>query len=981
MFLKSIKAYGFKSFADKIDLEIKPGITGIVGPNGSGKSNIVDAVKWVLGEQSVKALRGTSSMTDVIFTGSKTREEQSRATVSLVFDNSDHYLNSDFSELEIKRTLYKTGENEYAINNVKVRLKDITDLFIDSGTSKESFNIISQGKIADIISSKPEERRVIFEDAAGVLKYKKRKEESLRKLEKTEDNLSRITLIINELKEQVEPLREQSRLALEYKEYKNELEQIEIALIANDIFNINEEYSETQKNITELNIALKDYEVNTDKDGAKIEKLKLEQIKLDEKINGLSEKLLLLTKETSDLANQKQIALERQKYAVDDLKKQENAVLLKEQELSLKKTIAVLENDLKLLIEQINKKQALGEIILSELQKANELKKLANNDVEENARVLIELKNKRNIIENNLVNENNIPYAVKNILGNPRLKGIHNILGKLINYEEEYAVALDTALGFMSNVVVVDNELSAKEAIDYLKENRLGRVTFFPISVIKPRGIPDSLIAELQNMAGFIGIASNLVDYDKKYHAIITNQLGNVIVVRDMNAMNTIGKNINYAYRIVTLEGEILHTGGSLTGGTNKNSNSVISQKYELNHLNIVLEKAKEEQLIREDKYQVCQKETELLSNKVNAYTLEMTNLQEQQRIKISLKTENEEALKKVCEEAKSLKSSDQHHLDEELTKVMETYNQVEIKKNELVTSLQALKNDKDELINELAALEQTNRHLNSDYHQKQNKLKDNEVAASKMEVKLDNLLLVLNEQYSMTYEKAKETYQLTIDAKEARIKVNNLKQKIKNLGDINTGSIAEFERVNTRYTFLTNQEKDLQDAIHNLLEIINEMDIIMAERFQTMFEKIKTEFAIVFKKLFKGGQGILKLTDSSNMLETGIEIIAEPPGKKLNSIALLSGGEKSLTAIALLFAILNVKPVPFCILDEVEAALDEANVDMFGKYLLEKKDRSQFIIVTHKKRTMEYADSLYGITMQESGISKIVSVKLENIK
>lgn len=978
MYLKNIRANGFKSFADKVDIEINRGITGVVGPNGSGKSNIVDAVKWVLGEQSVKALRGDSSMSDVIFAGSKSRGAQSRASVSLVFDNSDHYLNSEFNEIEIKRVVYKSGENEYYINNSKVRLKDITNLFLDSGAGKESFNIISQGAVADIINSKPEDRRVIFEEAAGVLKYKKRKEESFRKLDKTNENLARVNLLIDELLTTLTPLREQSEKARKYLDYKGDLENIEIALIANDIEQLNEEYLKVKNHVNVLNEEVEKLNLNNTTDSSKVEKLKLDSLKLDEEIDKKNEIINNLTQEIVELQSKKQITLERQKYEVDDAKLQENILSLKEEVLNLKQMMDSFTNEILTLKNELEVKQLRSmELIKVSDEKKNRRNQLLSKIDLEN-RTIMNLNNKIDILTDNINNDTKLPYSVRNIINNVRLTGIYGVLGKLIEVPEKYVIAIETSLGANNNVLVVKDSNSAKEAINYLKDNKLGRATFFPVSIIKPRNVMYEDLQKIKDLDGFIGTADTLVKYDEKIMNVVLNQLGNVIVVSDIDTLNKVGKLINYKYKIVTIEGDIQYSGGAITGGTIKNSSSVINQKYELDNL-------KKEVNSKKETLEKLEKELKEVNANLSSNAIDLENNQRE----VVLMTEKVQAKDNYLKEVKNnydSKNSElegalnksNNSLDKELDEIVQLYyDKVALKEKES-KELDKIKINKSELNTEIALLEKTYREMNREITSKQNELKIEEIKLGKMDVRLDNLLLTLNENYSLTYEKAHSDYSLDVEVETARLTVNNLKAKIKSLGEVNTGSIAEYERLNERYTFLTKQRDDLDKSVSSLLEVIQEMDELMKEKFVETFDRISVEFKEVFKKLFKGGEGVLELTDPSDILNTGIEISALPPGKKLNSIALLSGGEKTLTAIALLFAILNVKPVPFVILDEVEAALDEVNVDAFGNYLLSCKDRSQFIIITHKKRTMEYADALYGITMQESGVSKLVSVKLE---
>ena len=978
MYLKCIRATGFKSFADKTELDIDKGITGVVGPNGSGKSNIVDAVRWVLGEQSVKALRGDGSMTDVIFAGSKTRGPQTRASVSLVFDNSDHYLNSEFNEIEIKRVVYKTGENEYYMNNTKVRLKDITDLFLDSGAGKESFNIISQGAVADIINSKPEDRRVIFEEAAGVLKYKKRKEETFRKLERTNENLARVNLLIDELLVTLTPLKEQSEKARKYLDYKGDLEKIEIALIASDIENLNTDYEKVKEKVKYLTDELERLSLSNTSDSSKVEQLKLLSLKLDSDIEEKNNVVVKLNNEIAELQSKKQITIERQKYEVDGDRLQESILSLKEEVLSLTNNIENVTSDITLIKTELETKQLKS----MELIKLNEDKKRKRfniqNDINNINKDLMNLNNKIDILTDNINNDTKLPYSVKNVINNIRLQGIHGILGKLIDVPEKYVTAIETSLGANTNVIVVDDEKAAKEAINYLKDNRLGRATFFPMSIIKPRNVMFEDLSKIKDIDGYIGTADSLVKYDDKYKGIVLNQLGNVIVVDNIDTLNKIGKLIQYKYKIVSLEGEVSFAGGAITGGTSKNSNGVMNQKYELEELKKQVNVKKNNLSSLEDELNSVNKDIEKASVDLETNQRDVILLTEQVNLKKDRLNELQSTYNVKNNELVGAQNKGENTLDKELESIVNEFYEKQSLKTAESKELDKLKSQKSDLATEIANLEKEYREMNSQITQKQNELKFEEIKLGKMDVRLDNLLLTLNENYSLTYERARMEYELDIEEETARLTVNNLKAKIKSLGEVNTGSISEYERLNERYTFLSTQRDDLESSVTNLLGVIEEMDELMKSKFVETFEKISEEFKVVFKKLFKGGEGVLELTDPADILNTGIEISALPPGKKLNSIALLSGGEKTLTAIALLFAILNVKPVPFVILDEVEAALDEANVDAFGKYLLSRKERSQFIIITHKKRTMEYTDALYGITMQESGVSKLVSVKLE---
>ena len=979
MYLKNIKAFGFKSFADKVNIEVKDGITGVVGPNGSGKSNIVDAVRWVLGEQSVKALRGESGMNDVIFSGSKSRPQANRSVVALTFDNSDHYLNSEFSELEIKRVLYRNGDNEYYINNAKVRLKDVTDLFMDSGAGRESFNIISQGAVTDIVNDKPIERRVIFEEAAGVLKYKKRKEDTLKKLTKAKDNLEKVSLLIQELDGQVKPLAKQAEAANKYLKYNAELKNTEITLIANDIKEMNINYKELNDEKDNITAFIDNMNLTNNKELANLEKLKLEKIKIEEKITIDSDLLVQFEKNIAELDAKKQLATERKKYEVDDLKLENNIISLKEDTLNINKNINTLTselNNLKIELQsKIKIKNEFDDKILNLTHKHYSLEGLINSKNKE----ILECKNKLDIINNNIEENATLPYAVKVILNNPRFKGIHGILGNLISTDEKYTLAISTALGANNNVVVVDNPNDAKECINYLKENRYGRATFFPLSVIKSRYVDLNTLKLINNEDGFINTADNLVDYDDKYSDVVKNQLGNIIVVDNIDAMNKIGKIIEYKYRIITLDGEVLFAGGAITGGTLKKDNSLIKLKQDalklnemIDSLNLEVKKyTKDLNILLNDE----KEKNEFVHNQM-AEIIDLTEKVNRKNISLMDLQKSYSSKQQELDSTNNVKNND---IDSEINIILEEYYKKTADKDILLQEIKKYKNELDNITLKINDYEENNKKINSEYNKNQNALKEIEIKLGKMDVKLDNYLNILNENYNITYNLALEQSDPNIDMNDAREKVSNLKQLIKQLGDVNIGSIQEYDRVNTRYTFLVTQQEDLNSSTNELLNIIDDMDKIMVTKFKDSFNMIAANFGDVFKTLFKGGIGKLVLTDPDNILETGVDIIAEPPGKKLNSIVLLSGGEKTLTAIALLFAILKTKPVPFVILDEVEAALDDANVDTFGKYLEMQKENSQFIIITHKKKTMEYADTLYGITMQESGVSKLVSVKLED--
>lgn len=980
MYLKSIKAYGFKSFADKTEINFEKNINGIVGPNGSGKSNIVDAVRWVLGEQSVKSLRGDTS-TDVIFSGSKSRKALNSASVTLTFDNEDKHLQTNYSEVSIKRVMYRTGENEYFLNNEHCRLKDITSLFTDSGADKEAFNIISQGKIDEIISTKPQDRRLIFESAAGVLKYKKRKTEALKKLDRTNNNINRVNDIINELKINLEPLRKQSQDAKKYLELKEELKEIDISLITYDITNLNNKLQKTKTNIDTLNDELVSLSSNTSSYDIDILTKKDKIKEIEDNISEKQKLLIELTKNIEKIDANIKVLKERQKYTKESDEISNNIVSLKENILKYDNEI----NKLSLLLEESNnshnellKEQAK---IYTELDNTKQKKNKITTKINDSNRDITNLNYKISYLEENINNNNLLPSSIKNILNNPRISGVHNVIGNLISIADEYKTAINIALGPSTNYLVVDTKENAKECVNYLKENNLGRATFYPLDTIKAKYIDEITQNRLTNIKGYINIASNLVTYSSEYQNIIKNSLGNIIIADNIDNANIISNIINHKYRVVTLDGQVVNIGGSITGGSLNKINNIIKEKYkldsykrELNTLTENLNKFNTESKLLEQN---------ILSLEEKNYTIKtsLTDLMDkQQKLELS-RSEQKEQKESLARELIDLESISNNNTDKELDNLLTMYYSSIGSKDNVNSEITNLTKKKEIINADILEIEQTRNKSNTYISAKEKELNKLELSLNTISLKLDNLLLTLTEEYNITYESAINNYKLELEESLARDKVNSLKLELKSIPYVNLGAIDEFDRINTRYEFLTKQKEDLHNAENTLLEIINEMDEVMQEKFLKTFEEIRSEFKKVFVSMFQGGEAELILTNPDNILETGIEIQAVPSGKKLKSITLLSGGEKTFTAISLLFAILNVRPVPFCLLDEVEAALDDANVESFGRYLYKYRDKTQFILITHKKKTMEFADVLYGITMQESGVSKLVSVRLEDIK
>lgn len=976
MYLKQINAYGFKSFADKIDIKLDDKITCIVGPNGSGKSNVVDAVRWVLGEQSVKQLRGDGTMSDVIFSGSKSRKALNVATVELVFDNSDHYLNVPYTEISIKRKAFRSGENEYFLNGERCRLKDVISLLMDSGIGKESYNIISQGEVEKIISSSSLDRRVIIEDAAGVVKYKKRKEEALKKLDKTHTNLDRVEDIIRELQQQVEPLREQSKKAQEYLENKKALENLEVALLGYDIYNDNEEKKTLAEKLKKIEDKLVEENVTTNNSDLKVLEQNNLLSKKEEELRENNKALLDVVALCEKLNSEKMLLQEKSKNSDSD-----NSLLLRnnlEERAELTSQINVMEEEISRINERLNLHSENLIAANKDINNIKDKKKMKNQEYSRVDQELITINHKIDSLKLEMDSGAGLPLAVKKILTEDSLLGIYNTIGNVLEIDSLYIKALDVAINSSKNFIITEDEESSKKAINYLKDNHLGRATFFPLSVIKSRYIDDEVLTLLKQDSSFIGVLSDLVRYDCKFKNIILNQLGTVVVASDMDGAIRIGRRIYHRYKIVTLDGDVLNVGGSMSGGSsNTKYRSAVTIRQEIDSC----EKRKDGLL--EDKENLTNEISELTKNisefeeKYFVLSREEVNLKEELKEKMKLLESKNATLENINREISSLENASSNKVSEREQELINLYyEKTGIRDN--------LKNKVALLTREISDLKTSIEEFNATYKLKTANIRalekeqnDLKIRINRLDLRLDNMLNTLNEEYSLTLEAARAKYTLDIEVELARERVNLYKSNIRKLGMVNLASIEEFERVNTRYEFLSKQKDDLLNAQENLLDIMREMDGVIEEEFSNTYKKVNSEFTKVFKELFSGGNAYLKLTNEDDMLTTGIDIVASPPGKKLSSITLLSGGEKTLTAISLLFAILNVREVPFCLFDEVEAALDEANVDQFGKYLNNYKNKTQFLIITHKKKTMEYADTLYGITMQESGVSKLVSVKL----
>lgn len=1182
MYLKRIEIAGFKSFADKTVIDFENSVTAVVGPNGSGKSNITEAIRWVLGEQSAKSLRG-GKMPDIIFAGSDSRKPLNVAEVTVLLDNTDHYLPLDYQEISVTRRYRRTGESDFFINKQPCRLKDIQELFLDSGLGKESFSIISQGKVEAIFSSKPEDRRGIFEEAAGVLKYKQRKKKAEQKLFETEDNLSRVQDIIYELQEQLTPLAEQSEIAKKFLQLKEELTQTDIALMITEINVAKKEWEEKQTQLTQFNQELTKLATHIQSQEAVLSEKRKQNAKKDRQIEKGQQSLLALSERLKQAEGQKDVLIERtkhtqkstQEYQASLAEAQKKVAHFEELQEKLTKETTEKETEIQEAQQQLMKTQQELEKyqkstkeLLSELRDqyvdlmqeqanvGNELKYLERQYLQEtskskqtlakqseveasvlalssqkqelsekqanlqqalvkNQHELEEVQTKGKTVQTKLTNEQPKMYQLMNqvqqlkarqkslqeiqenyfgfyqgvrlvLQHKQQLSGIVGAVAELIDVPSSFTLAIETALGGAAQHVIVENEHDARQAITYLKKQRGGRATFLPLTTIKPRQLPAHVLSQAAAVDGFLGIASEQVTFPAEIQTVVHNLLGTILLAKDLTSANAIAQIIRYQYRVVSLEGDVMNAGGSMTGGANKRGNqgSLFSQNQELKQLTAEYEQAdqqlqNQEKIVQELQTKVAdlsQKQEKLrtqneqlrfeeqeITNQLQNITNDLARFekekqlsnfetrelqqfietyQKQQAELTARQKEIEQQRQQIDEEIKSLnQESDQmeekrsqvqarkaqeqadlavlkeqfNHLqiqlrgarvqknealerqtslEQQLATLTADFSDHEITEESLASQITELAQQREELQAELVAVKEQRELTQKEIDQLETVLAEKnqqqkqqlteqsklEVQKDRAEMLLDHQLSYLQTEYQISFEKAVTDYQPTSDIVSSRTKVAVLKEQIADLGPVNIRSIEQFEQVNERHTFLATQRDDLLSAKNQLFETMEEMDAEVRARFKEVFEAIRQEFKVVFPNMFGGGRAELVLTDPSDLLKTGIEIEVQPPGKKLQSLSLLSGGERALTAIALLFSIIRVCPVPFCILDEVEAALDEANVKRFGRYLSDFQDDTQFIVVTHRKGTMVAADVLYGVTMQESGVSKIVSVRMEDI-
>ncbi len=973
MYLKRIELHGFKSFADKSVIEFQPGITGIVGPNGCGKSNISDAVRWVLGEQSVKSLRG-SSMSDVIFNGSEDRKAQNVAEVTLVFDNQDRFMHLDYNEVEITRRIYRqNNEAEYLINKEPCRLKDIVDLIMDTGLGRDSLSIISQGNISTFADSKPEERRGMFEEAAGVAKYKKRKLESIRKLERTKENLEKTDVIYYDLEKRLVPLEKQKQKAEMYLELKEELQSIEVSVLVKEIEQLSEHLKEVNTSLDVLNkdkVAIDTQILLNDQQS---ETLKKKMFDLDQEVNSLQGELLNAMNSVTSLETQKVKIDVSRKHILETTDKNDLENRIASLKASLSDALLEYNDRVKRYKELKEEKMDLEAKLEKSKMDIYSLRGTIEN-------INISLHNKRDRKQqllNQIENKSQYSHGVREVLkAKESLNGIVGVLGDLIETDAKYESALNTALGSAVSFIVTKTNDDAKNAIRFLKKNRSGRATFLPIDTMKERTVREDHLLVLNNIKGYLGVMSDFVRYPSSVSSIVSNQLGNIIVADTIDHASYISKSTFARYKVVTLDGDVVNVGGSLTGGSTHAMNNTFSSKKELENMSeelTLLEKqlADKKRLLQE--YENTEREISMsLTQKQMSFAKLELELTQKRNELSSAKAEYEDVTNKKVELSQIEQGIEDDHL-------INSLNEARKRKDQLTETIQVKRELRMSFVNENDKLEEDLRQLRKSLREIQNELTEKVSLKTRYEAELNHTLLRLNDEYKMTYEHARDEYYKDIDMSLAKEDVRLLRHKIDSLGNVNLSSIDEYKEVLERYETLSNQRIDLIAAQDSILKAIDEMDEIMISRFSETFEKINTEFNIVFRNLFGGGRAHLKYSDPTNILETGIDIDVQPPGKAVQNITLFSGGEKALIAISCLFAILRVRPVPMCILDEVEAALDVANVDRFAKYLREFSSQSQFIVVTHREGTMEECDLLYGATMQKKGVTKLVSVKIKD--
>lgn len=967
MFLKRVEMQGFKSFADKVVISFEHSVTGVVGPNGCGKSNITDAIRWVLGEQSVKSLRGTT-MTDVIFAGSADRKMVNAAEVTLVFDNSKKSLNSELDEIEVTRRLYRNGQDaEYLINRNNVRLKDVVDLILDSGLGKDSLSMISQGNISSFAECKPIERRAIFEEAAGVSKYKKRKMESLSKLERTKENIERTQDILTELERQVSPLKRAAKKAELYREKKARLEEIEIAVLVEDINTINQQIEDAKKTLFNIESQTTMFQTTIQVHETQNLEAKKEVNDLEREINKLQENLMRVVNEIQILETRKIELDEKRKYVVEVGTSEEKAKQLQ----SLLEEARVEYEDRKARYDQFQINiELLSEQMSQVAMKYAEFSQKSN----EESGMLRRLQNRKEVLDNLLKDPFNSQGGVKAIVDNKSsLQGVLGVIAQIMIPTEGYEEAISVALGGTLYNIVTTNEESARNAINFLKKNQSGRATFLPLTVLQPRNISRENQIVCENTKGYLGVASEFINCDGQFNIVKEAFLQNVLVADTLENGNNLASLLKYNYKIVTLDGDVIHKGGSMTGGKSKNSTSLLTVRKESDEINQTIESqiascSLAEKNLAETQRRREELERELMESRIGSAQLEP--VVDAKRAKYEKLKNDYELIRPNGED----NHGDANFADEVVLKLNDAYSS----RDEITNSIRSKREYRMKMTQDVDRKEQQIRQIRKDLEiasASQNAIK---IDQARLETKLENNLQRLATEYQLTYEFA-QTKVSDSHFENAKEEVLQLRSDIERLGNINMNAPQEFEEVNERYEFLDKQVKDLISSRDKILSAIDEMDHVMKKQFKEMFDSINNELNDTFRALFGGGKAKLVLEDPNDILNTGVDIDVQPPGKSVQNIRLFSGGEKSLIAICVLFSILKVRPVPLCIFDEVEAALDQGNVERFARYLKNFREDTQFIVVTHRPGTMQQCDVLYGVTMQKQGVSQMLKVELKD--
>jgi Chromosome segregation ATPases len=1000
LYLKALEIQGFKSFPDKTRLTFEKDITAIVGPNGSGKSNISDAILWVMGEQKTKTLRG-SKMEDVIFGGTSLRNPMGFAEVTLIIDNSSRIIDSDFDEIALTRRYFRSGESEYFINREAVRLKDINSLLMDTGLGRDGYSIIGQGRIADIVSTKSTDRREVFDEAVGISRYRYRKEEAERRLERTDENLLRINDKIEELELQVGPLKRQAEVARKYLAFRDSLRVLEISVWMNNLDKIHERASSVNQEYEQAKLELAKVKSERDALYVSSESLTERMHRKEEEIESIREALYAKESEAGEiesaiavLKNNIENAGETKKRLAQDISEQEGHtetirgnIAKNEERVS---EINDLLDDVRQKLTENDNISAGGKIKLENREKAvNEL----NSRLTALSIDIRSMESRINMLEEMEKEFEGYSKAVKTVMkesSRGNIRGVHGPVSKLISAENRYALAIETSLGSAGQDIIIDSRNDGRAAIEMLKRTDGGRATFLPIDTIKGNILKDAPV----NDSGYIGLAFDLVSYDEKYKDIISNLLGRTVVVESLPDAIRISKNSGDRYRIVTLDGQMINVGGSMTGGSAAKGTGILSRANELQRLKEKLQELKkDESKCRDDietaksRLSAARYEFEVAAEDRNTLRSEENSLKtELQAINDSVKQLNElligiigtgEQRRKALESAEESiegfkkqiagKEIELSAVKEEIEKKRGSISEISADKLELEKRQSKAGKDAQERSDRLIDLERTVGRIEQRRY------------ASEAEEK--NIIEKLWDNYELSHSAAQAIRQPVDNMQQANKKIAEIRREMSALGTPNLGAIEEYDRVSERYEFLTTQRDDVEKAKSELLEIIREITKEMKYIFAERFKQIDEAFRQTFTELFGGGKAALVLEDEDNILESGIEIKVQPPGKALSVLSLLSGGEMAFVAIALYFAILKIRPTPFCVMDEIEAALDEVNVTRYADYMRRMSDKTQFIVITHRRGTMEEADLLYGVTMQEKGVSTVIELDLEEAR